>query len=283
MELEIKKAKTNGTGSKVAPQQKPCQKMTEAVVMDGGRRGELVKVCADPSCRVHHPDTPSPEQVAKERAEERKRIEKSKQAITIRHCVLAKVLERVAAPLKKADLLTVAQYTIGHLSYNQVPVLAKRHKVETAKTSKPPQEVLMKKISTYDEAALSRLLLEISLLDSAYQRGDVSQDLLMDAAKRYRVDVEKVEKAVAAEFAAKRSKPPKPRQSQNPSLWPKQVLQDSGGAFQAPRIFFVEDTASAVSKRDSSNRPLRLRLALITLKLRRVLREVHSPGGLPFA
>jgi len=35
------------------------------------------------------------------------------------------------------------------------------------------------------------LLLEISLLDSAYQRGDVSQDLLMDAAKRFRVDVEK--------------------------------------------------------------------------------------------
>jgi len=209
VELEIKRAKTNGAGSKLAPQQKPCEKMTEAVVMDGGRRGELVKVCADPSCRVHHPDTPSPEQVAKERAEERKRIEKSKQAITIRHCVLAKVLERVAAPLKKADLLTVAQYTIGHLSYNQVPVLAKRQKVDTAKTTKPPQEVLMKKIITYDEAALSRLLLEISLLDSAYQRGDVSQDLLMDAAKRFRVDVEKVEKTVAAEFAAKRSKQPK--------------------------------------------------------------------------
>ncbi len=165
---------------------------------------------------MHHPDTPSPEQVAKERSEERKRIEKSKQAITIRHCVLAKVLERVAAPLKKADLLTVAQYTIGHLSYNQVPVLAKRHKVETSKTTKPPQEVLMKKISTYDEAALSRLLLEISLLDSAYQRGDESQDLLMDAAKRFRVDVEKVEKAIAAEFAAKQSKQPRAKTKPRP-------------------------------------------------------------------
>ena len=61
----------------------------------------------------------------------------------------------------------------------------------------------MKKISTYDEAALSRLLLEISLLDSAYQRGDVSQDLLMDAAKRFRVDVEKVEKTVVTEFTSK--------------------------------------------------------------------------------
>jgi hypothetical protein len=171
VELEIKKPKSNGTGSKLAAFHQPCEKMTEAVVMDGGRRGELVKVCADRFCRVHHPDTPSPEQVAKERAEERKRIEKNKQAITTRHYVLAKVLERVSAPLKKADLLTVAQYTIGNLSYNQVPALAKRHKVETAKTSKSPQEVLMKTIGTYDEAELSRLLLEISLLDPTYQRG----------------------------------------------------------------------------------------------------------------
>ena len=74
----------------------------------------------------------------------------------------------------------------------------------------------MKKVSTYDEAGLSRLLLEISLLDSAYQRGEASQDLLMDAAKRFRVDVEKVEKAVAAEFAAKRSKQPKAKTKPKP-------------------------------------------------------------------
>ena len=101
----------------------------------------------------------------------------------------------------------------------------------------------MKKISTYDEAALSRLLLEISLLDSAYQRGDVSQDLLMDAAKRFRVDVEKVEKAVAAEFAAKHSKHQKPKQNQNPSLWPKQVCKTLAGRSKRPAYFCVEDTA----------------------------------------
>src|SRR5207302_9063481 len=86
-----------------------------------------------------------------------------------------------------------------------------RHKVETAKTSKSPQELLMKKVDTYDQAALSRLLLEISLLDSAYQRGDASQDLLLDAAKRYRVDIAKIEKAVAAEFVAKKDKKIKPK------------------------------------------------------------------------
>jgi hypothetical protein len=95
--------------------------MAEAIVMDGGRRGQTVKVCADPNCRVHHPSTPSPQQVARQRAEERKRIEKEKLAITVRHRVLATILQRVSAPLKKADLLTVAHYLISRLSYHQIP------------------------------------------------------------------------------------------------------------------------------------------------------------------
>jgi ParB family transcriptional regulator, chromosome partitioning protein len=70
VELEIKKAKPNGTASKLPAAQKPCDKMAEAIVMDGSKRGQTVKVCADPNCRVHHANTPSPQQVAKERADE---------------------------------------------------------------------------------------------------------------------------------------------------------------------------------------------------------------------
>ena len=110
VELEIKKAKPNGASGKLSPVQKPCDKMAEAIVMDGGKRGQVVKVCADPACRVHHPNTPSPQQVERERAEERKRIEKEKLAITIRHRILATILQRVSAPLNKADLLTVSDY-----------------------------------------------------------------------------------------------------------------------------------------------------------------------------
>jgi hypothetical protein len=71
VELEIKKPKPNGASSKLSAVQKPCDKMAEAIVMDGGKRGLVVKVCADPTCRVHHPNTPSPQQVERERAEER--------------------------------------------------------------------------------------------------------------------------------------------------------------------------------------------------------------------
>ncbi len=207
VELEIKKPKASGASTKLPANQKPCEKMSEALVMDGGKRGQVIKVCADPACRVHHPDTPSPQQVERERAEERKRIEKEKLAITTRHRILATILQRVSAPLKKADLLTVAHYLIGHLSYSQVPALAKRHKVEAKKDSASAQELLVKQVSTYDESELCKLLLEISLLDSAYQRSSTSrEDVLMDAAKRYRVDTERLQKAVAKEFAAKREK-----------------------------------------------------------------------------
>jgi hypothetical protein len=109
--------------------------------------------------------------------------------------------------LKKADLLALAHYLIGHLSYSQVPALAKRHKVEAKKDSASAQELLVKQVGTYDESELCKLVLEISLLDSAYQRSTSSRDdVLMDAAKRYRVDTEKLQKAVTAEFVAKRSK-----------------------------------------------------------------------------
>jgi hypothetical protein len=206
VELEIKKPKANDASTKLSAAQKPCDKMTEAIVMDGGKRGQVVKVCADPACRTHHPNTPSPQQVERERAEERKRIEKEKLAITTRHRVLATILQRVSAPLKKADLLAVAHYLIDHLPHSQVPILAKRHKVDTEKVSKTPQELLAKRVGTYDEAALCAVLLEISLLDCAYQRSAMPDDFLTDAAKRYRVDVDKVEKAVGAEFTAKREK-----------------------------------------------------------------------------
>ena len=207
VELELKKGKTQNQAAKALPAQKPCEKMTEAIVTDGGKRGQIVKVCADPNCRVHHGDKPSAQQLQRERAEERKRIEKQKLAITVRHRILAAVLERAAAPIKKADLLLIAQYVIGNLPYNRVPVLAKRHKIDTEKNGTSPHELLAKHVSTLDESGLCRLLLEVSLIESAYATsGKSDNDSLLNTAKRYRIDAEKIQKAVAQEFAAKLKK-----------------------------------------------------------------------------
>ena len=56
--------------------------------------------------------------------------------------------------------MAVAHYLIGHLSYSQVPALAKRHKVEAKKDSASAQELLAKQAGTHDEAELCKLLLE---------------------------------------------------------------------------------------------------------------------------
>ena len=75
------------------------------------------------------------------------------------------------------------------------------------KDSDSGQELLAKQVGNYDETELCRVLLEISLLDSAYRRSATDgEDTLLGVAKRYRVDVEKLQKAVAAEFATKRDK-----------------------------------------------------------------------------
>jgi ParB family chromosome partitioning protein len=207
VELEVKRVKPNGSAAKLSPAQKPCEKMSEAIVMDGGKRGQIVKVCSDPNCRVHHPDRPSPQKQERERAEERKRIEQEKLAITIRHRILAAVLAKVAAPLKKSDLLQVAQYVIAHLSSAQVQTLAKRHKVEADKSSASLESLLAKRIASYDEAGLCRTLLEVSLLDSAYQRGsDGPNDSLLETAKRYRIDTAKIENAIGEQLTAQQRK-----------------------------------------------------------------------------
>ena len=84
-------------------------------------------------------------------------------------------------------------------------VLDIRHIGSTSVSGTPAKPIL--DILAAVETELCKLLLEISLLDSAYQRSTASRDdVLMDAAKRYRVDTKKVQKAVATELAAKRDK-----------------------------------------------------------------------------
>ena len=70
---------------------------------------------------------------------------------------------------EEGGFVDVAHYRISRLSYNQIPEVAKRHKVEVKKESDSGQELLAKQVGNYDETELCRVLLEISLLDSAYR------------------------------------------------------------------------------------------------------------------
>lgn len=214
VELDLKRAKLGNQAAKANPAERTCEKMTDAIVMDGGRRGQTVKVCADPTCRIHHGNRPSPQEVARQRAEERKRIEKEKLAITVRHRILAAILQRVSPPLKKADLLLVVRHLLSRLQFAQVLQIAKRRKVDVDTNNGAPERDLLKHVSRLDEIELTRFLIELSLHDSAYRVSSKdSDDVLLSAAKHYRIETEKIEKELAQKFAAKQKVEPRTKKA----------------------------------------------------------------------
>jgi ParB family transcriptional regulator, chromosome partitioning protein len=207
VELDIKRTKQGNQAGKANPAHRPCEKMTDAIVMDGGRRGQTVKVCADPACRIHHGNRPSPQDIARQRAEERKRMEKEKLAITIRHRILAAILQRISPPLKKSDLFLAAHYLISRLQFAEIAQIAKRHKVEVETSHGAPEHALLKHVSRLDDIELSRLLMELSLIAFASRVPSKHEtDVLLTTAKHYRIEIEKLEKEVAQKFAEKQEK-----------------------------------------------------------------------------
>jgi ParB family chromosome partitioning protein len=197
-----------------SPYQKPCKHMTEAIVVDGNERGHTVKVCAEPSCAVHFAHlaskTSDPAQLAKEREQRRKELEKRKLEITIRHRILAEVLRKVGAPLDRADLVLIANAMLERAEPLRRETLARRHKMVEGTSSEVTypqvQKGLQRLLRQLDESGLSKLIVEMVLLGSVESASPDETDVLTATAKRHRVDVVKVRTAVAAEFAAKQAK-----------------------------------------------------------------------------
>jgi len=206
--------KTAKAKQPLSPYQKPCKHMAEAIVVDGVERGHTVKVCAEPSCTIHFADraskTANPEQLAKEREQRRKQLEKQKLETTVRHRTLAEVLKRITYPLERADLVLVATAILEKTEPLRRETLARRHKMVEGSASEVTYPQVQKGLALLlrqlDESGLSKLIVEIALLGSAESASTEGTDALTAVARRHRVDVEKVRKAVEVEFAAKQAK-----------------------------------------------------------------------------
>jgi ParB family chromosome partitioning protein len=192
--------------------QKPCKHMTEAIVVDGAERGHTVKICAEPSCPVHFADcsAPNPLQLAKEREQRRKELEKRKFEITVRHRILAEVLKKVSSPMERADLILAAEVLLRKAEPMHQEALARRHKMVDGTASEVTypqvQKGLARLLRQLDESGLSKLMVEIVLLGGAESVTHDETDALITTAKRHRVDVAKVRQSVEAKFAAKQAK-----------------------------------------------------------------------------
>ena len=183
------------------PEFKVCKFTTEAIITEGGDIGTIHKVCANPSCPVHHPKQPTSRNDEKWKAEQDKQRKEQAVANTTGLRVLAAVSAAVPVRLLKRDLLFVIEKLVSVMDENRVAMLARQHGIRQKRDDGGVSKALTAFVRRADEGTLSRLLVEASIL-LAVSHGNPTT-VLKDAASAYKVDTEAIAAKVRQEFAAK--------------------------------------------------------------------------------
>jgi len=201
-------------GKEVRPEEKLCAHLTPAIHADGMNKGRLVKVCADPNCKIHFGNRQQEEkQRLQWKAEKTAANQKAKQTLAFRHRLLADVLKRVKPEFGSEELRMVAQFVLRSLSHELACRLAKRHGLQNPKDAHDWQmaekaRTLYKKADT---AALAVLIFEAMLIGPAGSASaNKDDDSLADAARLYKIDVKALRTTVAKtekEKAQKKNNP----------------------------------------------------------------------------
>jgi ParB family chromosome partitioning protein len=191
----------NKKGKDARPEEKLCARLTPAIHADGMDKGRLVKVCADPACKIHFGDRQQEEkQRLQWKAEKTAANRKAKETLAFRHRLLADVLKRVKPQFGTEELRMVAQFVLQSLSHELACRIAKRHSLQNPKDAHDwhaaeKARTLYKKA---DGATLAILIFEAMLISSAGNAtANKDDDPLADAASLYRVDTKALRAAVA--------------------------------------------------------------------------------------
>src|ERR1700723_1375054 len=188
-------------GKEARPEEKLCTHLTPAIHADGMDKGRLVKVCADPACKVHFGDRQQEEkQRLQWKAEKTAASRKAKETLAFRHRLLADVLKRVKPQFGTEEVRMVAQFVVRSLSHELACRLAKRHGLQNPKDANDWQmaekaRTLYKKA---DGAALAVLIFEAMLISPAGNASaNKDDDPLADAASLYKAETRALRAAVA--------------------------------------------------------------------------------------
>jgi len=111
------------------PEFKVCKFTTEAIITEGSEVGILQKVCANPSCPVHHPKQATNRDEEKYKAEQEKQRKEQAIANTTGLRVLAAIGSAVPVRLMKRDLLFILEKLVGTLDESRSEMLGRQHGV----------------------------------------------------------------------------------------------------------------------------------------------------------
>jgi ParB family transcriptional regulator, chromosome partitioning protein len=183
------------------PEFKVCKFTTHAIISEGSDVGTVHKVCANPTCPVHHPKRQTNRDDAKQKAEQDKKRREEAIANTTAIRVLKAIGDAVPVRLMKRNLLFVLTQTFPLLGEWQLQMLARQHGIRKDRETEMLDKLFVAFLRRADEGTLSRLLVEVSVV-LASSRGNGS-NVLREAAVAYKVDTHAIAIKVQQEFDAK--------------------------------------------------------------------------------
>ena len=199
--VEIREEKPDTPEKAKWPEFKACKYTTEAIVSDGIEKGELRKVCPEPTCPVHHPKKQMPKADVRFKAEQEKRRREEALANATGIRVLQSIVAAVPVRLMKRDLLFVAEQLLLLLDEKRLE-LAGRNRSIKARGRESVVKLLAGLVRKSDEGSIGKFIVEAVILLSARTQTDGGKTLRA-AAQVYGVDTDAVALKVKHEFAAK--------------------------------------------------------------------------------
>jgi ParB family chromosome partitioning protein len=185
------------------PEFKVCKFAADAIITEGSDIGTIHKVCANLDCPIHHSSKqrPATDAAFKAEQEKRRREEAIAQATGLR--VLKATSDAIPVRLMKRDLLFVAERLAAVLDERRLAVIFRLHGIGKASgAGDAPAKLLTSFLRKADESTLGRVLVAITVLQSAHSPNE-SAKALREAAEFYKVDVAAITTKVKQEFAAK--------------------------------------------------------------------------------
>lgn len=188
---------------------------------DGIDKGELRKVCTEPTCPVHHPKKQTPKADASFKAEQEKRRREEALANATGIRVLQSIVTAVPVRLMKRDLVFIAEQMLPLLEERRLEMVARNRSIK-AKDGEPVAKLLTAFIRKANEGTLGKLIVEAVILLSARTQTDGGKTLRA-AAQVYGVDADAVALKVKQEFAAKEKARKAAKPEQKPAAKPKRA------------------------------------------------------------
>jgi ParB family chromosome partitioning protein len=198
---EIRAEKPSSKEEAKRPEFKTCKFTSEAIVTEGNEKGELRKVCSNPTCTIHHPVKQTTRDDTKWKAEQEPRRREEAIANTTGIRVLSAIGAAVPVRLLKRDLQFLLNQIAPLLDEGRLQTLARQHGIRKDRETDAIGKLFAAFVRRADEGTLSCLFVELTILLAAARTNPAV--VLRDAAAIYKVDIDAIALRVKQEFAAK--------------------------------------------------------------------------------